>query len=278
MSDKSVKKELIVYPDTRINIPCTDVRKFDETLFEVIDMMKEVIEENDAEGLAAIQTGYPYNIVVIRQEDGSYLELINPRILSAEGSVTEKEKTLYYPKIEIDVPRYEKIRLVYEDRHGNSHHLIAEGKLARTIQRKIDYTFGGTFLAKVSKETREAVEKALAEDGLVPEVELCPTFSKRVYFLSVADKLLFFMFLTLFAKLFNPAPETLATFYTFDKIGGVAVVLLMIGYFIYGQWEAKKYTSCTSCQVGNMIGSMAKRLLAAVVIGTAGYFLVNPAG
>jgi len=79
----------------------------------------------------------------------------------------------------------------------------ASGDLARIIQRKIDYTFGGTFLSKVSKEQREAVEKALAKNGLVPEVELCPTTSKRVYFLSVSDKILFFMFLTLFAKLFD---------------------------------------------------------------------------
>ena len=273
----SVKKELIVYPDDRISIPSTDVRKFDETLSEVIEMMKEVMEENDAEGLAAIQTGYPYNIVLVRTEEGEILELVNPRILSSEGKEVAKEKTLYYPDIEIDVPRYAKIRLVYEDRHGNPHNMEAEGKLARVIQRKIDYTFGGTFLSKVKKEVREAVEKALADKGLVPEVELCPTTSKRVYFLSVADKLLFFMFLTLFGKLFGATPETLGTFYTFDKIAGTVVFLLLIGYFVYGQWEARKYTSCTSCQVGNMVGSMAKRFVALVGIGIAAYFFVNPA-
>lgn len=273
----AVKKELITYPDERILIPSTDVRKFDETLCEVIDMMKEVMEENDAEGLAAIQTGYPYNIVLVKREDGSILELINPRILSTSGgTVIDKEKTLYYPNIEIDVPRYAKIRLIYEDREGNQHHMEAEGKLGRVIQRKIDYTFAGTFLAKVKKEVREAVEKALADQGLVPEVELCPTFSKRVYFLSVADKLLFFMFLTLFAKLFKASPDTLATFYTFDKIAGTTVFFLLIGYFIYGRWEARKYTSCTSCQIGNMIGSMAKRLVPLIGIGIASYFLVNP--
>ena len=274
----SVKKELIVYPDERITIPSTDVRTFDEDLFEVIAMMKEVMAEHDAEGLAAIQTGYPYNIVLVKTPDGTVLELINPRILSSEGREIAKEKTLYYPDIEIEVPRYAKIKLIYEDRHGNAHHMEAEGDLARTIQRKIDYTFGGTFLAKVKKEVREAVEKALADKGLVPEIELCPTTSKRVYFLSVADKLLFFMFLTLFGRLFGASPETLATFYTFDKIAGAMVVLLMIGYFIYGRWEARRYTSCTSCQIGNMLGSMAKRLVAALVFGTAGYFLVNPAG
>ncbi|WP_456451143.1 peptide deformylase [Hydrogenimonas sp.] len=273
----SVKKELVTYPDERILIPSTDVRTFDETLFEVIEMMKEVCEENGAPGLAAIQTGYPYNVVVVKTEEG-WLELINPRILQSEGKETAKEKTLYYPDIEIEVPRAAKIRLIYEDRHGKPHSMEAEGELARTIQRKIDYTFGGTFLSKVKKEVREAVEKALADKGLVPEIELCPTTSKRVYFLSVADKLLFFMFLTLFGKLFGASPETLATFYTFDKIAGFAVVALMIGYFIYGRWEARRYSSCTSCQIGNMLGSMAKRLAAALVIGTASYFLVNPAG
>ncbi|WP_457592603.1 peptide deformylase [Hydrogenimonas sp.] len=271
----SVKKELIVYPDERILIPSTDVRKFDETLFEVIGMMKEVLKENDAQGLAAIQTGYPYNVVLVKTESGEILELINPRILKSEGKSEAKEKTLYYPDIEITVPRYEKIRLVYEDRYGKQHHMEASGELARVIQRKIDYTFGGTFLAKVSKQMREAVEKALAQKGLVPEVELCPTTSKRVYFLSVADKILFFMFLTLFAKLLNLSEDTLGSLYTFDKIGVIVVVVLMLGYFLFGRWEARKYSSCTSCQIGNMLGSMAKRLFAAAVIGTAAYFIYN---
>lgn len=269
----SVKKELIVYPDDRINIPSTDVRKFDETLFEVIDMMREVMEENGAEGLAAIQTGYPYNIVLVKESGGSILELINPRILKSEGSVSKKERTLYYPEIEIEIPRYESIKLIYEDRYGKQHHMEASGDLARIIQRKIDYTFGGTFLSKVSKQQREAVEKALAKNGLVPEVELCPTTSKRVYFLSVSDKILFFMFLTLFAKLFDVSEETLSSMYAFDKIGVPLVILLMIGYFIFGRWEAKKYSSCTSCQIGNMLGSMAKRIVAAVTIGAGAYFV-----
>jgi len=270
-------KDLVVYPDNRILIMSTDVREFDEKLFDVIDMMKEVMEENGAEGLAAIQTGYPYNIVLVKQEDGSILELINPRILKSEGKEIGKERTLYYPDIEIDVPRYKKIRLVYEDRFGNQKSMEVEGKLARIIQRKIDYTFGGTFLSKVDKHTREAVEKALAEKGLVEEVELCPTSSKRVYFLSVADKILFFMFLTLFGKLFGAEPDTLNSFYSFDKIGSLIVIVLMIGYFIYGRYEAKKYTSCTSCQIGNMIGSMAKRFAVTATILIASYFLVNPA-
>ena len=270
-------KDLVVYPDNRILIMSTDVRELDEKLFDVIDMMKEVMEENGAEGLAAIQTGYPYNIVLVKQEDGSILELINPRILKSEGKEIGKERTLYYPDIEIDVPRYKKIRLVYEDRFGNQKSMEVEGKLARIIQRKIDYTFGGTFLSKVDKHTREAVEKALAEKGLVEEVELCPTSSKRVYFLSVADKILFFMFLTLFGKLFGAEPDTLNSFYSFDKIGSLIVIVLMIGYFIYGRYEAKKYISCTSCQIGNMIGSMAKRFAVTATILIASYFLVNPA-
>jgi len=272
----SVKKDLLIYPDERIKIPSTDVRKFDEKLAEVIEMMKETLVEKGLDGLAAIQTGYPYNIVLVKDDDGNVLELINPRILKSEGSVKGKEKTLYYPDIEIEVPRYEKIKLVYEDRNGKQHHMEAEGELARVIQRKIDYTFGGTFLAKVDKPVREAVEKALADKGMVPEVELCPTFSKRVYFLSVADKILFFIFISLFAKFFDVGEERLSQIYTFDKIGIVVVFVLLIGYFIYGRYEARKYSSCTSCQIGNMLGSMAKRAAIALLLGVGSYIFVNP--
>jgi peptide deformylase len=112
-------KELVVYPDDRI-VLCTNVRDFkDESLPRLLQDMKDTMEANNLNALAAIQIAHPFNIVIIKQKDGNYLELINPSILQKEGRFISTEKTSYFPDIELKIPRYEKIKLIYEDRDGN---------------------------------------------------------------------------------------------------------------------------------------------------------------
>lgn len=274
-------KELVVYPDERI-ISCTDVRDFkDESLPRLLQDMRDTMEANGLDALAAIQIAHPFNIVVIKK-DGEYLEFINPRILKKEGSFENRERTAYYPDIELTVPRYEKISLIYQDRNGEQHSMkIEDPWLSTTLQRKIDYLFGGTPLDKVNKEYREKVLEALAGKGLVPEtMDVCPTFSRKDYITSFTDKILFFMGLSLltplFAKFFDWSRDTVSTIYTFDKVAFPLVLVLMVAYFIYAQYEAKKYKQCSSCQIGNQIGVIIKRTVAALAFAVAAWLLVNP--
>ncbi len=276
-------KELVIYPDDRI-LSCTDVRDFkDESLPRLLQDMKDTMEANSLEALAAIQIAHPFNIVIIKK-DGEYLEFINPRILKKEGIIENKEKTAYYPDIELTVPRYEKISIIYEDREGNQHSMKIEDRwLSTTLQRKIDYLFGGTPLDKVNKDYREQVLEALAGKGLVPQsLDVCPTFSRKDYITSFTDKILFFMGLSLitpiFAKFFHWTTTTISKIYTFDKIAFPSVIVLMIIYFIYAQYEAKKYKQCSSCQIGNQIGIIVKRVAVALAFAVGAWLWVNPQG
>jgi peptide deformylase len=270
-------KELVIFPDDRVNIACTDVRKFDEELDELLQDMKDTMEANGLDALSAIQIAYPYNVIILKEEDGDYHEYINPRIIGKEGQFDSLEETVYYPDIKQTIPRYKKIKLIYEDRKGRPQHQdIDEPKRSATFQRKIDYLFGGTFLDKVSKKHRERVLEALKSNGLVPEVEVCPTFSKKDYFVSFTDKILILMGLSLLSPLFDFTKETMAKIYTFDRIALPLVIIMMIGFFFYAQYEAKKYSQCSSCQIGNNIGVMVKRAVAAIVFAAGSYFLVNP--
>jgi len=270
-------QQLVIYPDDRVNITCTDVRSFNETLDNVLEDMIDTMDANGLEAMAAIQIAYPYNIVLIKNGD-SYDEYINPRILKNEDLFDSTETTLYYPNVSVTIPRYAKIKLIYEDRRGNPQHVdIDDKKLAATMQRKIDYTFGGNFLDKVDKNRREKILDALARDGLVPPpTDVCPTFSKKDYFVSFTDKLLIIMGLTLITPLFDILPETMSTMYTIDKVLFPTIIVLMISFFFYAQHEAKKYSQCSSCQIGNNIGVIVKRVVLAGVFAVASYFIVNP--
>jgi len=80
-------QEIIQYPTTPSLEFGANIRHFDENLFKLIDDLKDTIEANNLNALAAFQIGSPYAVIVIKKEDGSYLEIINPRIIKRAGSV-----------------------------------------------------------------------------------------------------------------------------------------------------------------------------------------------
>ncbi len=270
-------QKLIIYPDDRVNCTSTDVRSFNQTLWDVITDMSDTMTAYGIEAMAGMQIAYPYNIILIKEGD-DYHEYINPRIIQNSETFNSEESSLYYPDVTVSVPRYGKIKLVYEDRNAKVHYKdIDDPQLAATLQRKIDYTFGGNLLDRVDKNQREKILEALAGKGLMPlPDDICPTFSTKDYFVSFADKLLILMGLSLLTPLFNFEAETIQTIYTIDKFLFPIIVVLMITFFFYAQYEAKKYSSCSSCQIGNNIGVIVKRSVAAFAFAIGAYFLVNP--
>jgi peptide deformylase len=269
-------QKLLIYPDDRINCTSTDVRIFNQTLWDIIEDMKDTMKEHNLSALSAIQIAYPYSIIIIKQDD-DYLELINPRILSQSGKFDSVETTSYYPDVEVTVTRDENLKIVYEDRDGKQKHLdVSDKKLAATIQRKVDYSFGGNVLDKVSKNRKDQILEALAGKGLMPQADdVCPTFSRKDYFVSVTNKLLVIMGLTLLSVFFNFEEKTLSTLHTIDKALFPTIIIIMISFFFYAQYEAKKYSSCSSCQIGNNIGVMVKRIGLGFVFFVASYFVIG---
>jgi len=274
--------ELVVYPDDRIVI-CGPVRSFkDPSLPKLLDDMKETMEANNLNALSAIQIARPFNIVVIKQKDGTYLELMNPSIISKAGERFEStETTSYFPDITFKIPRFEKIKLIYEDRDGNLKSMFVEDKeLSSTIQRKLDFLSGATPLYRLDQNQRDRVIQALKDKGIYCPDEVCPVFSKKDYIISFNDKLIFLMGLSLLsplaAKFFNWSPSAIASIWSFDKFAYIATWILMVVYFVYAQYEAKKYRQCSSCQIGNQIGIILKRLVVASVIFAIALFVVKP--
>ena len=269
-------KELITYPDERINIASVDVRRFDEELFTLIDDMKDTIEANNAQGLAAIQMAITLSVVVVKDENGEWLELINPRILKVSGTTTSTETSLYLPNITEDIPRHEKISLIYQDRTGEQKSLRAEGAFGFLLQRKIDYTFGGTFANKLDKKTRKRVEQKLSIGGEQAEFNATSKMSKREYFKSMIEKLLFFEALFLLSPLFTDKSETLQSFYNYGIFATIASLVLIVAYVAYAKYEASRVISCTGCQVISFTAVAVKYVLITVVLFLGSYFLVNP--
>ncbi len=216
--------------------------------------------------------------MVIKEGD-NFIPYANPRIITQSDPFDSTEACSYFHDIPITVKRYATLSIVYEDEQGEMQtKKVDSQKEAAVFQRTLDYLFNTTLLDRLPPQHREQAIKALAGKGHMPDLSdaFCPPESKKVYFVSVADKLLFFMFISLLLPLFSVSKETFAGWYTYDKIAFPAVIALMIGFFFYAQYESKKYKQCSSCQIGNNIGVMVKRGVAAVVLAVGAYFLVNP--
>ncbi len=269
-------KELVVYPDDRI-LACGDVRGFDESVGKLLDDIKDTMQHHNLDALSAMQVAHPFNMFVVKK-DGKAVEFVNPRILNKAKPFTANEQSSYYPNITAKVPRYEYMKIVYEDRDGNTHYLDIDGDkhFAAMFQQMMDFSLGGTMLDRLAKEQKEKILDALANDGLeYCSDDICPTFSKKDYFVSFADKLLFLMGLSLFAPLFNFSKDTLATIYSVDKFLFPTILLLMAGFFFYAFYESKKYRQCSSCQIGNNIGVVVKRSLLSIIFIFIAYFIFN---
>ncbi|MDK9694426.1 MAG: peptide deformylase [Sulfurimonas sp.] len=266
-------REIITYPTPPSVQYATDVRVFDEEILSLIEDIKDTIKANSLEALAAFQIGSYYNIVVVKKDDGSFLELINPRIISQSGKVTTIEKTAYFPELSAKVTRYETISLVYQDRGGVQHSFKADGDLSILLQRKIDYTFGSSFLNKLDKEEKKLFQKKLEFGSDIAISQSCPTVFKRDYIVKAINALLVAMVAFLIGSLFTEK-STSEQLWNYQSYLFFASIGLNIVYFFYAQYEGKRFTSCTSCQIGNIIGTAVILLIKLCVVMLLSYFIM----
>ena len=122
---------------------CRRIDNIDDRTVTLLDDMAETMRLADGVGLAAPQVGVLKRAVVIDVGDG-LIELINPEIVSAEGSVTSPEGCL-------SVTRPEKVTVHATGRDGNEFDITGEGMLAKALCHEIDHLDGVMFVDKVEE-------------------------------------------------------------------------------------------------------------------------------
>ena len=262
-------KELIQYP-TPLSIKfATDIRNFNEELFALIDDLTETIKANNLVALSAFQIGNYYNVIVLKNKNEEFIELINPRLISHSDKSTAIESTSYYPDFSAEISRYENISIIYQDKDGNDKSMKFSGDMARVVQRKLDYTFGATFIQKMSPQERERFESKLEFGTDVGAGDYCPTTFKRDYILKAINISMILMLIVFGVSFFIDK-----SLWDYQLYASLLVLLTNVVYFFYAQYEGKIYTSCSSCQIGNIIGTTAISLTRLSVIMAASYFFM----
>jgi len=131
------------------------VTDFGDELQHLIDDMFQTMYAAEGIGLAAPQVGHTSRLAVLDVEKNP-LVLINPEILSTEGSDKAEEGCLSIPDIFGDVERPKRVVVRALDRVGQPFEIDASGLLGRALQHEIDHLHGKLFIDYLSFMKRRA--------------------------------------------------------------------------------------------------------------------------
>ena len=139
----------IVFDDNPILLkPSKKVLEFDEKLWELLDDMKETMDQNNGVGLAAIQVGVLKRVIIV-SINNLFLEMINPEIIKQSGNQCGVEGCLSIKNLQGYVNRPHQVTVKALDRFGNEYVLTALNDVAVVLCHEIDHTNGILFTSKM---------------------------------------------------------------------------------------------------------------------------------
>ena len=133
------------------------VTRFDAHLGELLDDMRQTLTNAGGVGLAAPQIGILRRVVVV-DDDGELIELVNPEILETSGEQEGPEGCLSLPGKYglVKRPMYAKVRA--QDRNGNWFETDGEELTARCFCHELDHLDGIVYT--------EVMERFLTDEEL----------------------------------------------------------------------------------------------------------------
>ena len=78
-------RKILSDQEPELHKKCHYITKFDDKLSSLLDDLKETLADASGAGLAAPQIGILRRAVIVINEDGEMLELINPEIIEQKG-------------------------------------------------------------------------------------------------------------------------------------------------------------------------------------------------
>ncbi|HCC47420.1 MAG TPA: peptide deformylase [Elusimicrobia bacterium] len=137
-----------------------------ELVGELVRNLFAAMEAFGGVGLAANQAGVPLRVAVIRippkEGPGVQLVLVNPEIISGEGSQTGEEGCLSFPGLFLKIKRFNKVKVRSFNERGLPVEINADGFLARALQHEIDHLDGKVFTQRLSLLARLRLKPRLA--------------------------------------------------------------------------------------------------------------------
>ena len=148
----------------------TAVKQVTDDLRRLADDMIETMYAAKGIGLAAPQVGRTERLAVIDTEGGQPFAIINPTIVTADGSAKGEEGCLSIPDVYGDVTRPDHVIVRALGTDGKEFEVEARELLARCLQHEIDHLHGKLFIDYLSVlRRRGAMAKWATLKGKYPK-------------------------------------------------------------------------------------------------------------
>jgi peptide deformylase len=138
-------RPIVLLGDPRLRIKGEPVDSFGRFLHGLLDDLAHTMRAAPGVGLAAPQIGEGLAVCVVEVENKLH-ELVNPRIVRAEGDDRDLEGCLSIPGYAAYVTRREKVWVVAQDRRGRKIKVAGSGLLGRAFQHEIDHINGKLYI------------------------------------------------------------------------------------------------------------------------------------
>lgn len=161
-------KKILQKEDPALHKVCHPVTNFDRKLAGLLDDLTATLKDAEGLGLAAPQIGILRRVCVVMDDDETYLELVNPEIVSEEGEQEGFEGCLSLTGRYGIVKRPMKVKVKAQDCHGNPVEYEREGVTARCFCHEIEHLDGHMYYEKTDRLfTEEEVDELMrkAEEG-----------------------------------------------------------------------------------------------------------------
>ena len=170
-------RNVVTKKDPILRLKSRPVKKFDERLGILLDDMAETMYQSNGVGLAAVQVAVLRRAIVVDVGDG-LIELINPEILSEEGTQCEMEGCLSLPGEYYETVRPEKMTVKAQDRHGEWHTYEVEGFKAQCFSHESDHLEGVLFTQRLNPNPKSPEEwdeiyraRRAEKENLTPDLD-----------------------------------------------------------------------------------------------------------
>ncbi len=168
--------EIRKFPDPVLRKKTNRVTKINGEIDRLITDMVETMHAAPGVGLAANQVGVSLQLAVIdlstreeKEKRHPLLVIINPEIISSEGSVVEEEGCLSIPDYAEKVKRSARVKVRAQDRNDKVFELEAEGLLAKALQHEIDHLNGMLFVDRLSPLKKSIFKRRMKKLALGKE-------------------------------------------------------------------------------------------------------------
>ena len=161
-------KKILQKEDPALHKVCHPVTNFDRKLAGLLDDLTATLKDAQGLGLAAPQIGILRRVCVVMDDDESFLELVNPEIVSQEGEQEGFEGCLSLAGRYGIVKRPMKVKVKAQNRRGEVVEYEREGVTARCFCHEIEHLDGHMYYEKTDRlfteeEVGEMLQKAEEE-------------------------------------------------------------------------------------------------------------------